>query len=166
MPDGRGREKVRKFLAKGKEFLKENKILSKYVPQAVQALGTAVGHPELGAAIGAKAGEKLEQAGYGLNLGGRAPMVRGMYGSGRKRRTKAAGAGKRTSMVGTRAQVLHGTKMKTSGGLTAADLMLNKRGHIVSKRKHALGKTVGLQRLIRAGYKTTKGVFKLFPKKR
>jgi len=44
------------------------------------------------------------------------------------------------SKVGSRAQVLHGTRQKTAGGLTSYDLMLNERGKIVSKKKHTLGK--------------------------
>ena len=41
--------------------------------------------------------------------------------------------------VGSHAEVFHGTAKHTSGGLTKADLMKNKRGEIVSKKKHALG---------------------------
>merc|ERR1739845_114227 len=36
--------------------------------------------------------------------------------------------------------VLRGTKEKTSSGMTKADLMLNKRGKVVSKKKSALAK--------------------------
>ena len=42
-------------------------------------------------------------------------------------------------VIGTKAQVFHGTAEKTSGGLRKSDLMKNKRGRIVSKKKHALG---------------------------
>merc|ERR1719220_3190819 len=38
-----------------------------------------------------------------------------------------------------KASVLHGTKEKTLSGLTAAMLMTNKRGKIVSKKSHAKG---------------------------
>jgi len=38
-------------------------------------------------------------------------------------------------LVGTRAQVYHGTAYKTSGGLLKKDLVQNKRGRIVSKKK-------------------------------
>jgi len=38
---------------------------------------------------------------------------------------------------GSRAQVMHGGAMKTSGGLTKDDLMNNKGGRIVSKKRHA-----------------------------
>merc|ERR1719281_2047357 len=39
-----------------------------------------------------------------------------------------------------KAVVLRGTKEKTSSGMTKADLMLNKRGKVVSKKKSALAK--------------------------
>ena len=39
--------------------------------------------------------------------------------------------------VGSRAQVMHGTAKRTSGGLTKKDLKYNKRGEIVSKKKSA-----------------------------
>ena len=38
-------------------------------------------------------------------------------------------------LVGSRAQVWHGTAYKTSGGLTKKDLTKNKHGHIVSAKK-------------------------------
>lgn len=44
------------------------------------------------------------------------------------------------SRVGSKAQVWHGNADKTSGGLTKENLMKNKSGRIVSKKKHALGK--------------------------
>merc|ERR1740138_1376083 len=39
-----------------------------------------------------------------------------------------------------KALVLRGSKVKTTGGLKAEDLMKNKRGKVVSKRQSALGK--------------------------
>merc|ERR1719408_754660 len=39
-----------------------------------------------------------------------------------------------------KAVVLRGTKEKTSSGMTKADLLMNKRGKIVSKKKSALAK--------------------------
>jgi hypothetical protein len=59
--------------------------------------------------------------------------------------------------VGTRAQVMHGTAIKTSGGLTSKDLKYNKSGNIVSKRVSALAKQQ--QKLKKAGYTTVKGQF-------
>ena len=39
--------------------------------------------------------------------------------------------------IGSRAQVMHGTAEKTSGGLTKSDLKYNKYGRIVSRKKSA-----------------------------
>ena len=60
-------------------------------------------------------------------------------------------------LIGTRAQVWHGTAYKTSGGLTHSHLMKNKSGHIVSKSKHISAKKDN--RLVKAGYLTKKGQF-------
>ncbi len=70
--------------------------------------------------------------------------------------------GKRGRMVGSKAQVWHGTAHHTVGGLTKKDLMKHK-GRIVSKKKHALGKKA-FKKLVKAGYKPKKGTFKLFRK--
>ena len=59
--------------------------------------------------------------------------------------------------IGTRAQVWHGTSQKTSGGLTKSDLMMNKHGRIVSRKKHNTAKRE--KRLVKAGYLTKKGHF-------
>jgi hypothetical protein len=59
--------------------------------------------------------------------------------------------------VGSRAQVWHGTAKHTSGGLTKTQLMMNKAGRIVSRKKHASAKKDN--RLVKAGYKTKKGHF-------
>jgi hypothetical protein len=60
-------------------------------------------------------------------------------------------------LVGTRAQVWHGTAYKTSGGLCKSDLMQNHAGRIVSKAKHATAKKE--MRLLKHGYGTQKGKF-------
>jgi len=60
-------------------------------------------------------------------------------------------------LIGTRAQVWHGTAYKTTGGLTKSDLMQNKSGRIVSKAKHNSAKKE--KRLVKAGYLTKKGQF-------
>lgn len=60
-------------------------------------------------------------------------------------------------LIGSRAQVWHGTAHKTSGGLTKKDLMQNKAGRIVSRAKHSTAKKE--MRLIKAGYGTKKGKF-------
>ena len=59
--------------------------------------------------------------------------------------------------VGSRAQVWHGTAKHTSGGLNKSQLMMNKSGRIVSRKKHASAKREN--RLVKAGYKTKKGHF-------
>ena len=58
---------------------------------------------------------------------------------------------------GSRAQVWHGTALKTTGGLKKSDLMMNKNGRIVSKKKHDTAKKE--KRLEKAGFKTEKGIF-------
>jgi hypothetical protein len=60
-------------------------------------------------------------------------------------------------LIGSRAQVWHGTAYKTSGGLIKTDLMKNKNDRIVSKAKHTTAKKE--QRLLKHGYGTKKGKF-------
>ena len=60
-------------------------------------------------------------------------------------------------LIGSRAQVHHGTAYKTSGGLTKAKLLMNKHGRIVSAVKHKTAKNE--KRLEKAGYKPKKGKF-------
>ena len=43
---------------------------------------------------------------------------------------------KKTLKVGSRAKVMHGGAERTVGGLKKDDLMYNKAGRIVSKKKH------------------------------
>jgi hypothetical protein len=62
--------------------------------------------------------------------------------------------------VGSKAEVFHGSAKHTSGGLKKKDLMKTKAGRIVSRRKHALGKSA-IKRLFKAGYKPKKGTFRL-----
>ena len=40
--------------------------------------------------------------------------------------------------VGSRAEVMHGNALRTSGNLTKEDLMYNQSGRIVSIKKHEL----------------------------
>jgi len=61
------------------------------------------------------------------------------------------------TLIGSRAQVWHGTAYKTSGGLTHSHLMKNKAGRVVSKAKHISAKKD--KRLVKAGYLTKKGHF-------
>jgi len=58
---------------------------------------------------------------------------------------------------GSRAEVWHGNAKKTTGGLTKKDLLKNKHGEIVSKKKHLTAKKE--KRLEKAGYFTKKGKF-------
>jgi hypothetical protein len=67
--------------------------------------------------------------------------------------------------TGSKAQVFHGTAKHTSGGLEKKDLVKNKHGRIVSRKKMAAGKKA-LKYLTRKGYKAKKGSFKLFHKHR
>ena len=67
--------------------------------------------------------------------------------------------------VGSKASVFHGNAKHTSGGLTKSDLVKNKHGRIVSRRKQAAGRKA-LKYLTRRGYKAKKGTFRLFNKHR
>ena len=60
-------------------------------------------------------------------------------------------------LKGSRAQVWHGTALKTTGGLTKKNLFQNKNGEIVSRKKHETAKRE--KRLEKAGYFTKKGTF-------
>ena len=60
-------------------------------------------------------------------------------------------------LIGSRAQVFHGTAYKTAGDLTKSDILMNKHGRIVSAKKHATAKRE--KRLVKAGYLTRKGKF-------
>jgi len=66
-------------------------------------------------------------------------------------------------MIGSRSQVMNGSAHHTNGGLTKKQLMYNKHGRIVSKRKHNIGKKT-IKHLYKLGYKPKKGMFKLFKK--
>jgi hypothetical protein len=63
--------------------------------------------------------------------------------------------------TGSKAQVFHGTAKHTSGGLEKKNLMKNKHGRIVSRRKHALG-AKSIKRLRALGFVAKKGTFKIF----
>ena len=60
-------------------------------------------------------------------------------------------------LEGSRAQVGHHTAYKTPGGLILSDLVKNKHGRYVSKKKHFTAKREN--RLKKAGYGTIKGKF-------
>jgi hypothetical protein len=58
---------------------------------------------------------------------------------------------------GSRAEVFHGNAKKTTGGLTKKDLIKNKHGEIVSRKKHVTAKRE--KRLEKYGYFAKKGKF-------
>jgi hypothetical protein len=60
-------------------------------------------------------------------------------------------------LCGSRQQVMNGTAYKTAGNLTKSQLMMNKWGRIVSKKKHATAKKE--MRLKKYGYTAKKGKF-------
>lgn len=60
-------------------------------------------------------------------------------------------------LIGSRAQVYHGTAYKTAGNLTKSHILMNKHGRIVSVKKHNTAKKE--KRLEKAGYFTRKGTF-------
>ena len=67
------------------------------------------------------------------------------------------GGAKYQQLVGSRAQVWHGTAFKTTGGLKKKDLVKNKWGNIVSRKKQATAKRE--KRLEAHGYFAKKGAF-------
>lgn len=74
------------------------------------------------------------------------------------------GGGKYENLIGSRAQVWHGTAYKTSGGLLKTNLIQNKTGRIVSKNKHIQSSKE--KRLLKYGYGYKKGKFVLSKKSR
>lgn len=60
-------------------------------------------------------------------------------------------------LIGSRHQVMNGTAYKTKGDLTKGDLILNKWGRIVSRKKHLTAKRE--KRLQKFGYYAKKGKF-------
>ena len=65
-------------------------------------------------------------------------------------------------LIGSKREVYGGTARKTAGGLGRAELMLNSRGRIVSKKQSAAGlRTNNLGRHIELAKMTTGGGFKL-----
>ena len=54
--------------------------------------------------------------------------------------------------IGSRAEVFHDKALKTSGGLEKKDLIKNKHGYIVSKRKVALSRRLKTNPLMAQGY--------------
>jgi hypothetical protein len=65
-------------------------------------------------------------------------------------------------LFGSRTQVMNGNAYKTAGLLTKKDLFKNKRGYIVSLKKHKSASKE--KRLEKAGWHTKKGTFGSFKK--
>jgi RNase P/RNase MRP subunit p29 len=65
-------------------------------------------------------------------------------------------------LIGSRAQVWHGTAFKTKSGLVKHKLVKNKRGRIVSESKRKLA--LKNKTLVKHGFVPKKGTFKLFHK--
>ena len=91
-------------------------------------------------------------------------MMNAPMAGGKRRATRKASKTSKTPAVGSKAQVFHGTAKHTSGGLEKKDLVQNKHGRIVSRRKMALGKKA-LKHLKKAGFTAKKGKFVLFGRK-
>jgi hypothetical protein len=60
-------------------------------------------------------------------------------------------------LFGSRQQVMNGTAYKTAGELVKSQLMMNKWGRIVSRKKHSTAKRE--KRLLKHGYTAKKGKF-------
>ena len=56
-----------------------------------------------------------------------------------RKASNAMEGGAKMKSVGSHAEVWHMKAKHTSGGLTKKDLMKNKHGRIISKKKHAFG---------------------------
>jgi hypothetical protein len=72
-------------------------------------------------------------------------------------------AGHKIKAVGSKAEVYHGSAKHTSGNLYKKDLVLTRKGRIVSRKKQAAGKKA-IKRLFALGYKPKKGKFTLMRK--
>jgi hypothetical protein len=120
--------KVYKFAKGVAEKTGTDKIIKEAALGALEKAG--------GQTVGNVARAVIDQATGRLNGGAfahRAPM----HGRGARKLSKS---GKEyPANVGSNAQVWHGSKEKTPGGLTKNDLMKTDKGRIVSKKKHAAG---------------------------
>ena len=108
-------------------FAKDSGLATKVADAAASAAKSAV--PSLAPIVDGARTALKNQSGVGFShrLSGRGTR-------------KVSKSGKEyPASVGTNAQVWHGTKQKTPGGLTKNDLMKTSKGRIVSKKKHAQG---------------------------
>ena len=69
--------------------------------------------------------------------------------------------GEKIKAVGSKLEVWKGKAKHTSGGLIKKNLMKNKRGKVISIKKHAAG-LKAMKRLKKLGYTTKKGQFGVF----
>ena len=67
--------------------------------------------------------------------------------------------------IGSRAEVFHEKAIKTSGGLQKKDLLKNKHGYIVSKRKVILSRKSKTNPLMKQGYLAKRNSRKFGPLK-
>ena len=111
------------------KFAKDSGLATKAADALAGAASAAV--PSLAPAVNAARGLAKSQVGvgYGGAFAHRGRGARKMSKSGKEY----------PSNVGSNAQVWHGSKDKTPGGLTKNDLMKTDKGRIVSKKKHAAG---------------------------
>ena len=72
-------------------------------------------------------------------------------------------SGDHVKTIGSKAEVWHGTALKTSGQLRKKDLVKTRKGRIVSRKKQAAGKKA-IKRLFALGFKPKKGKFSLMRK--
>jgi len=118
------------------KFAKDSGIATMAADRLASAAKTAatgvIGESAAGKIVdGAREATKnMSGVGFGHRMAGR--------GGTRGRKTSKSGK-EYPSTVGSNAQVWHGTKLKTPGGLTKDDLMKTSKGRIVSKKKHAQG---------------------------
>jgi len=103
-------------------FMKANRKLAKAIMRAVDK------HHGKGLRL---AGSGIEHGGHGLKLSGNG-IEHGGQGLGV--------AGGRIKARGSKADVYHGRAKKTAGGLCKSDLIVNKRGKVVSKKQSENGK--------------------------
>jgi hypothetical protein len=95
---------------------------------------------KLGIGTGLITGIATRSPGIGLGVGVGSAFIADALQGGKPKKTSKKTSAKRT--IGTRAQVMHGTAMRTVGGLMKKDLKYNKSGRIVSKRKSANARRV------------------------
>lgn len=126
-------------------FIKNPGLAKKLMRSMNQSGGNMYGAGMTGKGLKDTAMKWLKKIGIPVGIGGAAafavwalknPQVRSYLL--KEIGAKLVGMG-RQKTVGTKIEVWNGIAKKTSGGLIKSDLMTNKRGKVVSKRKHAMG---------------------------